>query len=135
MMDLKGKTREEANKEIEKLNQNYGWELKLDAKTTIFDPSKEVGSIFDQSVPAGTVLYDATESSEEKEDKNGLTYTSDGLHTKVSGTIYLTVYTETMYYSELKGLDAYTIAKSLGLIHKIRIVLFQKKAVEKNIMI
>lgn len=115
MMDLKGKTREEANKEIEKLNQNYGWELKLDAKTTIFDPSKEVGSIFDQSVPAGTVLYDATESSEEKEDKNGLTYTSDGLHTKVSGTIYLTVYTETMYYSELKGLDAYTIAKKLGI--------------------
>lgn len=115
MMDLKGKTREEANKEIEKLNQNYGWELKLDAKTTIFDPSKEVGSIFDQSVSAGTVLYDATESSEEKEDKNGLTYTSDGLHTKVSGTIYLTVYTETMYYSELKGLDAYTIAKKLGI--------------------
>ena len=115
MVDLKGKTREEANKEIEKLNQDYGWDLKLDAKTTIFDLTREVGSIFDQSIPAGTVLYDATESGEEKKNKNGLTYTNDGLHTKVSGTIYLTVYTEKMYYSELKGLDAYTIAKKMGI--------------------
>ncbi|MFR3422592.1 MAG: protein kinase domain-containing protein [Lachnospiraceae bacterium] len=115
MVDLKGKTREEANKEIEKLSQDYGWDLKVDTSLTVFDPSKEVGTVSEQSIPAGTVLYDAAEDVEQQSKAGNLTYTNDGLHTQVSGTIKLTLYSRTVRYRELKGLDAYTIAKKMGI--------------------
>lgn len=115
MVDLKGKTREEANKEIEKLSQDYGWDLKVDTSLTVFDPSKEVGTVSEQSIPAGTVLYDAAEDVEQQSKAGNLTYTNDGLHTQMSGTIKLTLYSRTVRYRELKGLDAYTIAKKMGI--------------------
>lgn len=42
MVDLKGKTREEAEKEIEKLNRDYGWDLKVDTSATDFDLPKRL---------------------------------------------------------------------------------------------
>ena len=115
MVDLKGKTREEAEKEIEKLNRDYGWDLKVDTSATVFDPSKEVGTVSEQSVQAGTVLYDAAENAEQQSKAADLTYTNNGLHTQVSGTIKLTLCVRTVRYSELRGLDAYTIAKKMGI--------------------
>ena len=115
MVDLKGKTSEEAEKEVEKLNRDYGWDLKVDTSATVFDPSKEVGTVSEQSVPAGTVLYDASENAEQQAKAADLTYTNNGLHTQVSGTIKLILYVRTVRYSELRGLDAYTIAKKMGI--------------------
>lgn len=115
MVDLKGKTSEEAEKEVEKLNRDYGWDLKVDTSATVFDPSKEVGTVSEQSVPAGTVLYDASENAEQQAKAADLAYTNNGLHTQVSGTIKLILYSRSIRYGELKGMDAYTIAKKMGL--------------------
>mgnify|MGYP000849846662 FL=1 len=115
MMDLKGKTLKEAEKEVKKLNRDYGWDLKVYASATVFDPSKEVGTVSEQSVPAGTILYDASKNAEQQVKTADLTYTNNGLHTQVSGTIKLTLCVRTVRYGELRGLDAYTIAKKMGI--------------------
>ena len=74
-----------------------------------------MGTVSEQSVPAGTVLYDASENAEQQAKAADLAYTNNGLHTQVSGTIKLILYSRSIRYGELKGMDAYTIAKKMGL--------------------
>lgn len=140
MVDLRGKTKEEAEQYVKELNRRAGWDITLNMDNTVFDASKESGTVCEQSIPAGTVLYDAStgSSDETNADTNtsadtevstdteadanagttlaGLTYTKNGLNTEVTGTLSLTICDNTQVrYSELQGMNAFVIAKKLSI--------------------
>lgn len=114
MPDLTGKTYEEAQKEISKLNKDNGWEIKLkEADKTVFDLSAQNGTICDQTVDSKTILTN-------KESVEGLADTpltfqqKEGEKPVVKGSVTCTLYsTEKLYSSELADISAYKLAKKL----------------------
>ena len=113
MQDLQGKPEEDAAAYVASLNRAHpGWEIGLDMTETVFDLTKQSGTVYAQSVEAGTVLYDP-EKEEQGMEAEGLTCDADG---NLKGTISVTVSSrEKLHYSETKGLNAYELAKKLGI--------------------
>ena len=100
---------EKVQEYIDSLNKNNGWNIKLDTEEHIFDLVKENnGTIYSQSVEPSTNLSDKTvlENIDDLQDENG----------KVTGTIKCTVYSnEKLYFSEISDMNAYALAKKLGI--------------------
>lgn len=113
MEDFRGKPEEDLRAYIQKLNEEHsGWEITLDSSETLFDRKQESGTVCRQSVEAGTVLYDPEKEKQELE-AEGLTCDAEG---NVKGTIFVTVFSkEKLRYSEIKGVNAYELAKKLGI--------------------
>ena len=113
MEDFRGKSEEDLRAYIQKLNEEHsGWEITLDSSETLFDRNQKSGTVCRQSVEAGTVLYDPAKEEQELE-AEGLTCDAEG---NVKGTISVTVSSkEKLRYSESKGLNAYELAKKLGI--------------------
>ena len=113
MEDFRGKPEEDLRAYIQKLNEEHsGWEITLDSSETLFDRKQESGTVCRQSVESGTVLYDPEKEKQELE-AEGLTCDAEG---NVKGTIFVTVFSkEKLRYSEIKGLNAYELAKKLGI--------------------
>ncbi len=109
LKDLKGMEVEKVQEYIDSLNKNNGWNIKLDTEEHIFDLVKENnGTIYSQSVEPSTNLSDKTvlENIDDLQDENG----------KVTGTIKCTVYSnEKLYFSEISDMNAYALAKKLGI--------------------
>ena len=122
--DLNGMKVEEAEAYIAKLNSDNGWNIQLDTENYIFDLNPENDeTICNQSVEASTVLSDP--KTVEKVD--GLEMNSEE---KVTGTIVCTRYSsEKLHYSEISKLNAYAMAKKLGIDTKDT---NRFKKVEKN---
>ena len=122
--DLNGMKVEEAEAYIAKLNSDNGWDIQLDTKNYIFDLNPENDeTICNQSVEASTILSDP--KTVEKVD--GLEMDSGE---KVTGTIVCTRYSsEKLHYSEISKLNAYAMAKKLGIDTKDT---NRFKKVEKN---
>lgn len=115
MEDFRGKPEEDLRAYIQKLNEEHsGWEITLDSSETLFDRKQESGTVCRQSVEAGTVLYDPEKEKQELEvEAEGLTCDAEG---NVKGTIFVTVFSkEKLRYSEIKGVNAYELAKKLGI--------------------
>ncbi len=118
MPDLRNKTLEEANNEINDLNEKYGWELQLETEEYIFDLTKENNSVYSQSMDPGTVLSvtrtkDETEATNGDNMPEGLQKDADG---KIKGTISLTLYSqEKLHYGDIAGMNAYALAQKLGI--------------------
>lgn len=113
MEDFRGKPEEDLRAYIQKLNEEHsGWEITLDSSKTLFDRNQKSGTVCRQSVESGTVLYDPEKEKQELE-AEGLTCDAEG---NVKGTIFVTVSSkEKLRYSEIKGLNAYELAKKLGI--------------------
>lgn len=113
MEDFRGKSEEDLRAYIQKLNEEHsGWEITLDSSETLFDRNQKSGTVCRQSVEAGTVLYDPEKEKQELK-AEGLTCDAEG---NVKGTIFATVFSkEKLRYSEIKGLNAYELAKKLGI--------------------
>lgn len=112
MVDLRGKTKEEAEQYVKELNRRAGWDITLNMDNTVFDASKENGTVCEQSIPAGTVLYDASTGSGDKTNAD----TNTSTDTEVTATLSLTICDNTQIcYSELQGMNAFVIAKKLGI--------------------
>ncbi len=109
LKDLKGMEVEKVQEYIDSLNKDNGWNIKLDTEEHIFDLVKENnGTIYSQSVEPSTNLSDKTvlENIDDLQDENG----------KVTGTIKCTVYSnEKLYFSEISDMNAYALAKKLGI--------------------
>lgn len=107
--DLRGMKVEEAEKYIEKLNTENNWDIQLDTENYIFDLNAEDGTICNQSVEPSTVLSDP----DTLESIDTLEMDSDK---KVTGTIICTRYSkEKLHYSEISKLNAFAMAKKLGI--------------------
>lgn len=107
--DLRGMKVEEAEKYIENLNTENNWDIQLDTENYIFDLNAEDGTICNQSVEPSTVLSDP----DTLESIDTLEMDSDG---KVTGTIICTRYNkEKLHYSEISKLNAFAMAKKLGI--------------------
>ncbi|MEY8431751.1 protein kinase [Lachnospiraceae bacterium 48-42] len=109
LKDLKGMEVEKVQEYINSLNKDNGWNIKLDTEEHIFDLVKENnGTIYSQSVEPSTNLSDKTvlENIDDLQNENG----------KVTGTIKCTVYSnEKLYFSEISNMNAYALAKKLGI--------------------
>lgn len=118
MPDLSHMTIEEAQKELDNLQedaekQGISMEIQaIEANNTEFvlDESKH-GTIANQNIETGTVLYDESKETQQKID--GLKRSSDN---GLSGAVQCTVYSnKELRYSDLSNLNAYEIAKKLGI--------------------
>lgn len=111
MQDLQNKSGEEAAAYIDKLNREHlKWDIQFETEDSVFDLTKENGTVCSQSIASGTTLYDPEKEVQEVE---GLTYDSDG---KLTGTISCTLYSnEKICYSEVSDLNAYALAQKLGI--------------------
>lgn len=110
LKDFTGMSVEEAQKEIDTLNKENEWNISLNTKEHIFDSDdKKNGTIYSQSVKPSTDLTSKTgldEIEDLKKNKEG----------KIEGTIKCTVYSsEKIYYSEIRGMNAYALAEKLGI--------------------
>lgn len=107
--DLRGMKVEEAEKYIDNLNKENNWDIKLDTENYIFDLNADDGTICSQSVEPSTVLSDP----DTLENIDTLEMDSEG---KVTGTIICTRYSkEKLHYSEISKLNAFAMAKKLGI--------------------
>lgn len=117
MPDLSNMTIEKAQKELDNLKaeaEKQGIRIELEAvkKNTEFnlDESKN-GTIVNQNVKTGAVLYD--ESKEKQEKIKNIKRGSDN---SISGKIQCTTYSNTtLRYSDLSNLSAYEMANKLGI--------------------
>lgn len=118
MPDLSHMTIEEAQKELDSLQeeaekQGISVEIQaIEANNTEFvlDESKH-GTIANQNIETGTVLYDESKETQQKID--GLKRGSDN---GISGAVQCTVYSnKELRYSDLSNLNAYEMAKKLGI--------------------
>ena len=130
MQDLQGKPEEEVTAYVASLNRAHpGWEIGLDMTETVFDLTKASGTVYAQSVEAGTVLYDP-EKEEQGMEAEGLTCDADG---NLKGTISCTLYSnEKLRYGEISGLNAYELAKKLGVDIKDKEHFVEKEGTERN---
>lgn len=117
MPDLSNMTLEQAQEELDSLKAEaeklgISIELQVKAKNTEFDLDEtKNNTIVKQSVRKASVLYD--ESKEKQGKISGLKRGSDG---SISGTVQCTVYSNTtLRYSDLSDLNAYEMAKKLGI--------------------
>ena len=111
MVDLHGKTLEEAQAYVDDLNRTAKIEITLESGETVFDLEQKPGTICEQSVKAGTVLYDPEQADIGKAPE-GLTF-EDG---KVSGTLSVRLYSnQAIRYQELAEMNAFQMAKKLGI--------------------
>ena len=111
MQDLRNKSREEAEDYIGKLSLSHpGWKIQLDMTDSVFDLTKENGTVCEQSVAPGAILYEpGRELLDEK--AGGLAYDEDG---NLSGTISVTLYSnERLRYGEITEMNAYALAQKL----------------------
>ncbi len=107
--DLRGMKVEEAEKYISSLNKENNWDIKIDTENYIFDLNADDGTICNQSIEPSTVLSDP----DTLENIDTLEMDSDG---KVTGTIICTRYSkEKLHYSEISKLNAFAMAKKLGI--------------------
>ncbi len=108
--DYTGMSAEEAQDHVHKLNRQNGWNITLDTSRHIFDPDeKNNGTICSQSVKSSIDLT----SKADLESTEDLKQNADG---KVEGIIQCTVYSsEKLYYSEIRGLNAFALAEKLGI--------------------
>ncbi|WP_291765671.1 serine/threonine-protein kinase [Blautia sp.] len=122
MEDMKGKTWEDVTAYIDKLNKENGWELKAARAEDTFNLT-ENGKVYAQSITSGTLLYTSENKGEDEtgeqkemdpyEIPEGLELTQEG---KLTGTISFSLYTkEKLRYSEISGMNAYALAKKLGI--------------------
>lgn len=99
MADLIGMTQEEAEDHVKQLNRRAGVDLSV-VTTTVFDLSKENGTVLEQSIPAGTALQDEDFKQSDPQE-----------HLELSLVL---ISNEAIRYEELKDLNAYEIAQKLG---------------------
>lgn len=113
MQDLRNKSKADAEKYIQDLNEEHsGWDIRIDAQEYMFDlTEKKNGTVYAQSIAPGTVLYDPDQ--EVQEEIQGLSCDEEG---NVSGMVYLTLCSnEKIHYRELQGMNAYALAQKLGI--------------------
>ncbi len=113
MQDMRGKSGEEAAAYIEQLNrEHFRWEIRPVLEETVFDLTKENDTVCEQSIEPGSVLYDPDGENAEKM-AEGLEYDGEG---KLTGTVSFTVCShEKLRYGEISGMNAYALAKKLGI--------------------
>lgn len=137
MEDMKGKTREDVTAYIDELNKDMGWNLKADIKEDAFNLA-EGGKVYAQSVASGALLYmpeskgeaETGETSAPYEIPEGLELNQEG---KITGTISFSLYTkEKLRYSEISGMNAYALAKKLGIDTADKTHFVEEKENDKN---
>lgn len=139
MEDMKGKTWEDVTAYIDKLNKENGWELKAARAEDTFNLT-ENGKVYAQSVASGTLLYTSENKEEDEtgeqnetdsyEIPEGLELNQEG---KITGTITFSLYTkEKLRYSEISGMNAYALAKKLGIDTADKTHFVEEKENDKN---
>ncbi len=110
LKDFTGMSVEEAQKEIDILNKENEWNISLNTNEHIFDSDeKKNGTIYSQSVKPSTDLTSKT-------GLDGIEDLKKNEEGKIEGTIKCMVYSsEKIYYSEIRGMNAYALAEKLGI--------------------
>lgn len=113
MQDFRNKSKEDAEAYIADLNKSHpGWDIRIDTQDFVFDLTKENGTICDQSIKPGTVLYDPDKKQQE-ETAEGLKDDGKG---NLTGTVSFTLSSqEQMHYSEIRDMSAYALAQKLNI--------------------
>ncbi|MBO5373357.1 MAG: protein kinase [Lachnospiraceae bacterium] len=107
---------EDAEKYIAQLNKEYKWELSIEPSYVYTSDESLSGSIAGQEgIPDSLNLSELVKNSAEgTENINTYGLTIDG--NSISGDITYIVYrSDAAYYSELRGMNAYTLAEKIGL--------------------
>lgn len=114
LQSMETKTLEDAKNYIAELNETNGWDLEVEASYVYTNDESQNGKISGQeNIPDSfnftSLLNDAETAN--TQDNYGLKV-ADGA---ISGTITYQIYRDdAIYYSEIKGLNAYTLTEKIG---------------------